>query len=170
MGRSLTGVSCVLLGVFAVGFAQAATNRLAKITAETTYYDNKQGVAIFTGNVHACDEQYDIHADKAYAFTEGTNGVSRIIAIGHVAMTNGLKRAYGAKVSYHKKNGMVVLHSGNGVMAEVRDASKGEDQVVTGTKIRFWIDSEQVEVINSSISAPVSGAGDFGQQLKGGLK
>ena len=138
--------------------AVAATKvekRSAKITAANTYYDRKEGVAIFTGKVFVDDEEYKLHADKAYVFTDGAEGLSRIVAVGHVAMTNDTKRAYGAKVSYHRANGMIVLYSGDGAAAEVRDEAKqGQDQVVRGSKIKFWVNSEQVEVINAEITAP----------------
>ena len=52
---------------------------------------------------------------------------------------------------------MVVLYGNEEAPAEVRDESKGEDQIVKGSKIKFWIDSEQVEVLDARISAPVSG-------------
>lgn len=149
----------------AVGFSQddaANTNvvetvqkRQAKVTAANTYYDRKEGVAVFTGRVFVDDEEYQLHADKAYVFMDTTEGLDRIVATGNVAMTNGTKRAYGAKVSYHRKNGMVVLYSGDGITAEVRDEEKKDHQSVKGSKIKFWINSEQVEVINAEISAPV---------------
>ena len=139
-----------------------ATSRPARITSATTYYDRKEGIVFFNKNVFVDDEQYQLHADNAYVFMSGTNDVRRIVAIGNVAMTNDTKRAYGAKVSYYKEGGMVVLYSGNGIAAEVRDESKAEDQVVRGRKIKFWIDSEQVEVIDADITAPTSGFGKDG--------
>ena len=139
-----------------------ATSRPARITSATTYYDRKEGIVFFNKNVFVDDEQYQLHADKAYVFMSGTNDVRRIVAIGNVAMTNDTKRAYGAKVSYYKEGGMVVLYSGNGIAAEVRDESKAEDQVVRGRKIKFWIDSEQVEVVDADITAPTSGFGKDG--------
>ena len=69
--------------------------------------------------------------------------VRRVVAIGNVAMTNDAHRAYGAKATYSKKNGLVVLYSGDGITAEVRDESKAQPQIVRGKRIRFWIDSEQ---------------------------
>ena len=84
--------------------------------------------------------------------------VRRIVAIGHVAMTNDANRAYGAKATYSKKNGLVVLYSGDGITAEVRDESKAQPQIVRGKRIRFWIDSEQVEVDE----ADLTGAGPSG--------
>ena len=146
------------------------TGRPAKITSKTTYYDRKNGVVYFSDRVHVDDEQYQMHSDKVYVFMSGTNDVRRIVAIGNVAMTNDTKRAYGAKASYYRQGGMVVLYSGPGVRAEVRDEAKAEDQVVKGDKIKFWIDSDQVEVLDADITAPSGGMGaatDL-KQLTGG--
>ena len=136
--------------------------RDAKITSRSTYYDRKEGIGVFTGNVHVDDEEYQMHADKVYLFMKGTNELDRIVAVGNVAMTNDTKRAYGSKVSYYRKPGLVVLYSGDGIMAEVRDAGKGGDQIVRGRKIRFWTDSEQVEVLEAEITAPSESAAGGG--------
>ena len=150
----------------AAGPAAAAkpkkSTRPAHITSAKTFYDRKAGIVFFDRNVHVDDEQYQLWADKAYVFMEGTNDVRRIVALGHVAMTNETRRAYGVKASYYKDGGMVVLYGGAGGYAEVRDESKAQDQVVRGRKIKFWIDSEQVEVIDADISAPTSGLGKDG--------
>lgn len=134
------------------------TKRDAKITSRSTYYDRKEGVGVFTGDVHVDDEDYQMHADKVYLFMKGTNELERIVAVGKVAMTNGTKRAYGCKVSYYRNPGLVVLYSGDGIAAEVRDEAKGGDQIVRGKKIRFWTDSEQVEVLEAEITAPSEAA------------
>lgn len=133
-----------------------ATGRMAKITSKTTYYDRKEGFAVFDGRVHVDDERYQLHAEKAYVFMDGTNELKRLVAIGNVAMTNETKRAYGVKASYYRQSGMVVLYGDANRPAEVRDEAKFDDQVVKGSKIKFWIDKEQVEVIKADISAPVS--------------
>ena len=145
------------------------TGRPAKITSATTYYDRKNGVAYFEKNVHVDDEQYQLHADRVYVFMSITNDIRRIVAIGNVAMTNDLKRAYGAKASYYRQSGMVVLYAGKDVRAEVRDESKAEDQIVRGDKIKFWLDSKQVEVSGADITAPMEGGGGMGG-LTGVLK
>jgi len=134
--------------------AQKKSGRPARITSTTTHYDRKRGIVYFEGKVHVDDENYQMHADKAYVFTSGTNDVRRIVAVGHVAMTNEMRRAYGDKVSYYRQNGMVVLYAGNGTVAEVRDESKADDQTVRGSKIKFWIGNEQIEVLDATISAP----------------
>ena len=140
----------------------AAPTRMARITADMTHYDRKEGMAVFTGRVHVDDEQYQMHADKAYVFTTETNTLKRIVAIGHVALTNDAKRAYGEKASYYKEGGMVVLYGGNGTNAEIVDESKGQRQTLRGSKIKFWIDSEQVEVLDATIVAPSSGGSGLG--------
>ena len=143
------------------------TGRPAKITSDTTIYNRKEGIASFEGHVYVDDEQYQMHADKVFLFLEGTNELRRVVAVGHVAMTNDTRRAYGAKATYSKKNGLVVLHSGDGITAEVRDESKGEEKIVRGKRIRFWIGAEQVEVDEADLTgtAPAGGADSLKKAL-----
>ena len=149
-----------------VDAAAVKTNRIAKITAASTYYDSKEGMVYFSGNVFVDDKEYQLHADRAYVFMDkgGTNELKRIVALGNVAMTNDTKRAYGVKASYYRDAGMVVLYGDNTRSAEVRDEKENPPQVVEGSKIKFWINSEQVEVTGAKISAPVSGGGIPGIQ------
>jgi len=141
--------------------------RPAKITSDSTVYNRKEGIASFEGHVHVDDERYQMHADRVFLFMEGTNDLKRIVAIGNVAMTNEAHRAYGAKATYSKKNGLVVLYSGDGITAEVRDESKAQPQIVRGKRIRFWIDSEQVEVDEADLTgaAPSGGADSLKKAL-----
>ena len=137
-----------------------------RITSNKVYYDRKEGYAVFTGKVHVDSEEYQLHTKKAYVFFEGTNELKRIVASGGVAITNGLKRAYGSRASYYRNTGMVILYGDDKTIAEVIDGSKGEDQSVRGSKIKFWTMSEQIEVLDARISSPVSGGMDT---IKSGL-
>lgn len=128
-----------------------------RITSKMTYYDRKEGYAVFSGKVHVDTEEYQLHAQRAYVFFEGTNELKRIVATGNVAITNETKRAYGTKASYYRNTGMVVLYGDDKSPAEVRDEAKKENQVVKGSKIKFWTTSEQIEVVDARISAPVDG-------------
>ena len=112
------------------------------------------------------DVKYKLHADRAYVFMSGSNDLHRIVAMGNVAITNETKRAYGTKASYYRDPGMVVLYGGEGQAAEVRDETPKGAQVVRGKKIKFWTESEQVEVMEAEISAPSSGGV---KALKGAL-
>ena len=147
--------------------ANVAVGGTAKITSASTYYDRKEGFAYFSGHVFVDDVKYQLHADRAYVFMSGSNDLHRIVAMGNVAITNETKRAYGAKASYYRDPGMVVLYGGEGQAAEVRDETPKGAQVVRGKKIKFWTESEQVEVMEAEISAPSGGGVDA---LKGALR
>lgn len=122
-----------------------------------------------TNDVRHAKGTNDVH--KAAKGTDdmrrAAGDVRRVVAIGHVAMTNDFRRAYGAKATYSKKNGLVVLYSGDGIMAEVRDESKAQPQIMRGKRMRFWIDSEQVEVDEADLTgaAPSGGASTLKKAL-----
>ena len=159
--------------------AKKPAGRPARITSDSTVYNRKEGIVSLNGHVHVDDEQYQMHADRVFLFLEkdskavgATNKVKRakgpdgdagelrrIVAIGNVAMTNEMKRAYGAKATYSRKNGLVVLYSGDGITAEVRDESKSQPQIVRGKRIRFWIGTEQVEVDEADLTGPAPSGG-----------
>ena len=139
-----------------------------KITAATTYYDRKEGYAYFSGGVCVTEGAYRLHSDSAYVFMDGTNALKRVIAVGHVALTNGTQRAYGAKATYYREPGMLVLTGGDGTVAEVRDETPDGAQTVRGKKIKYWTNTRQVEVVEADISAPAKGSsGGFGLGLFG---
>ena len=134
--------------------------------------DSTNGVrrAKGTNDVHrAANGTNDVHkvAKGTDDMRRAAGDVRRVVAIGHVAMTNDAHRAYGAKATYSKKNGLVVLYSGDGITAEVRDESKAQPQIVRGKRIRFWIDSEQVEVDEADLTgaAPSGGAASLKKAL-----
>ena len=147
-----------LISALVLAAAAATVGKTAKIMSSTTYYDRKEGFAYFSGGVSVDDAEYQLHADRAYVFMDGTNELRRIVALGNVAMTNGTKRAYGEKATYYRDPGMVVLHSGERGAAEVQDVADGGARIVRGKKIKFWTSSEQVEVVEAEITAP-SGSG-----------
>ncbi len=144
-------------GEVALANAPAKRANPVKITSDSTFYDRKGGYAIFTGKVYVDDEQCQFHADKAFVFMSETNDLKRLVAVGNVAVTNEMRRAYGDKMLYYRQNGMIVLYAPPGGVAEVVDESKAERQTVRGSKIKFWTKTEQVEVSDAVITAPVSG-------------
>lgn len=153
--------------VFAAVAAAQSAQGPARITSASTYYDRKEGYAYFSGNVSVDDGKYQLHADRAYVFMDGTNDLKRIVAIGGVAMTNDNRRAYGVKASYYRDPGMVVLYGDDAAPAEVREEHPEGPRIVRGRKIKFWTGSEQVEVIEAEMSTPSKGGlGDL-KGLKG---
>ena len=135
----------------------------ARITADTTYYDRKEGIVVFQGHVHVDDAEYQMHSEKGYVFLTGTNTLRRVVAVGNVALTNGTRRASGASATYRRDNGLVILRGADGVPAVVSETTaEGETRTVKGRKIRFWVDRGQVEVLEADITAPRPGGGGAG--------
>lgn len=145
---------------------QFADNTL-RVDAPMAYYDKKEGFVSFRGGVSFQDEQYQLCANRAYVFTDETNSVRRIVALENVAMTNGAKRAYGVKASYYRQTGMVVLYGDENTPAVVRDESRVDDQEVVGEKIKFWVNSQQIEVLKARIKTPIKGGGELKQTILG---
>lgn len=138
--------------------ASTMSGGLVRISSDRTYYDRKEGFACFMGKVSVEDPEYQMHADRAFVYMGETNDLRRIVALGNVAITNGTKRAYGAKATYQRGNGVVILRAGEGGSAEVREVDPGGDRVVRGRTIKFWTGSQQVEVLEAEISAPSKGS------------
>ena len=157
----------LIAAVSAVTTNAVPTNATTRITAGNTYYDRKEGFAYFSGKVTVEDPQYQLHADRAFVYMGGTNDLKRIVALGHVAITNETKRAYGAKATYYREKGMVVLSSDEGIVAEVRDEAPNGAQVVRGKKIKFWTGTRQVEVVDAEITAPSGGGLDAVKGMMG---
>ena len=131
----------------------------ARITSDSTYSDRKEGLVVFKGRVHVDDAEYQMHSERGYLFLSETNSLRRIVAIGNVSLTNGQKRAYADKVIYRRDNGLVILHGAQGAPATVIEDTAAGERSVRGRKIRFWVDREQVEVIEADISAPKTSGG-----------
>ena len=129
------------------------TGRDAKITSETMSYDRKEGILFFDRKVYVDDEQYQMHADRVYVFLSGTNDVKRLVALGNVALTNEFRSATCDKAVYVKAQSKVVLYAPDGGVATLKDSSE-KGGTITGSKITFWLDSEQVEVNQSDITVP----------------
>ena len=145
----------------------AATNAAVStvtLTSDRASYDRKEGVAVLSGHVFLDEPEYQLHADRAIVRFEGTNELKKVVALGHVAVTNGTRRAYGEKASYYRKTGLVVLDAGPEAPAEVRDEAEGGAQILRGKKIRFWTGAEQVEVTEAWLEAPRSGMNKDGMK------
>lgn len=128
-----------------------------EIRSDRADYDNKAGVAMFDGHV-ALDavvrgEKYTMNAAQMYVFFEGTNDLKRVVAIGDVAVTNGLRTGSCAKATFAKSANRVTMYGGDdGTPAVLANADPRQKGDVTGRRIRFWLDSEQVEVEGSTVT------------------
>lgn len=135
-------------------------SRDAIITADRTDYDRKEGVVLFDRNVYVDDEQYQMHADRLFLFLDGTNDLKRLVAIGHVAITNEEKNAACSRAVYTKRTSKIVMYGADGDPASLCQGGK-RGSTVKGERITFWLNSEQVEIEKPVVTVP-------GGSFKGG--
>jgi lipopolysaccharide transport protein LptA len=123
-----------------------STNATIFVKSEKADYDRGEGVILMDGNVSFDDGEYSLASDKAWVFLSGTNELKRVVAIGSVAVPNGLKRGYCDRVVYDREVGNVVMYARSKTEpARLIDTDpKGGE--LEGAKIFFRTDAEQVEV------------------------
>ena len=140
--------------------ANAVTNmpRTVKVTSDRSSYLRKEGVLAFEGNVAVDDAEFKMNADIVNLFLDGTNDLKRVVAVGNVAVTNGLRSGTCAKATYNRALSRIVMYGDekSGIVARLNDNGKNKSQV-EGCKITFWVDTEQVEVDGSVITVDVAG-------------
>lgn len=130
----------------------------ARITSMTSDFDRKQGVALFEGNVKVVySDDYTMCSDALYAFLSGSNELSRVVAVGHVVITNETRVGTCAMATYRRRKSEIEMF-GDGGNAPAHLIETGDDaSELEGSRIRFWLDSEQVEVENSRITVEEEG-------------
>lgn len=138
-------------------------SRMVRVTSERSSYLRKDGVIQFAGQVYVDDVEFKMHADEVTLFLAGTNELRRVVALGNVAVTNEMRWGTAAKASYDKANSRVVLYGDEqaGILARLVDEGKRRSEV-TGRKIVFWVDTEQVEVEQSTVTVDAGGVKDSG--------
>ena len=128
----------------------ASKAQWARITSVRADFDRNEGVALFEGGVTVdYGDAYKMCADKVYVFFTGSNEFDRVVATGGVAVTNETRTGSCASAIFRRREGEVEMHGGeDGALARL--ASSGTDEV-SGCRIKFWLDAEQVEVSGSEL-------------------
>lgn len=132
----------------------------ATITSVRSDFDREAKVVMFEENVrieYAAD--YVMHADRLFVFMGGSNELSRIVALGHVAITNDTRVGTCAMAKFWRRTSEIEMFGdGDGTLAQMADES---GDVLQGSRIRFWLDSEQVDVENTEIKVKKKDGGKF---------
>ena len=124
----------------------------ARVTSRMADFDRLEGVVMFEGDVIVrYSEDYTMCSDRLFMFLSGSNELSRVVAVGNVSITNATRVGTCAMATYRRRRSEIEMFGdGKEVLAHL--AENGEDaSEIGGTRIKFWLDSEQVEVDNSSI-------------------
>jgi len=149
----------ILLAAFSLADPAATVGRRkpgeitsARITSRTSDFDREEGVALFEGDVYVrYSDDSTMSADRLFMFLANSNELGRVVAIGNVVISNETRVGACAMATYRRKKGEIEMY-GDAKEPLVRLVERGGDaSELKGTRIKFWIDSEQVEVDNSQI-------------------
>jgi len=124
----------------------------ARITSRTSDFDRKEGVVMFEGEVLVrYSDDSTMSSDKLFMFLSGSNELARVVALGNVVISNETRTGTCALATYRRKKGEIEMFwDGKGTLAHL--VERGQDaSELEGTRIKFWLDAEQVEVENSQI-------------------
>jgi len=130
----------------------------ARITSRMSDFDRKEGVVMFEGDVLVrYSDDSTMSADRLFMFLSGSNELARVVALGNVVISNETRTGTCALATYRRKKGEIEMFwDGKGSLARL--VERGQDaSELEGTRIRFWLDAEQVEVENSQIGIQGSG-------------
>lgn len=122
-----------------------------RISAERADFDREDGVVMFEGGA-AVDysADYQMRSDRIFVFFAGSNELDRIVAVGNVAITNGVRVGECASAVFRRKAGEIEMFgAADGRLARL--AERGSNDVA-GRRIKFWTDAEQVEIFDSEIA------------------
>lgn len=124
-------------------------------------FDRLEGVALFEGQAIAeYASDFTLTADRIFAFLISSNRLQRIVATGHVTITNETRTGGATMATFTKDVSVVNLYGDQKNPAWLTDKPNS----VAGERIRFKIDSEQVEVIRPVFR--VENAGKMGDIVK----
>ena len=129
----------------------------ARISSVRSDFDREAGVVMFEGNVIIeYDRDYTMASDRLFVFTSGTNELSRVVAVGNVSITNDIRVGSCEMAVYQRKSGEISMYAGRNGSAKLADAGDAGNEV-EGSRIRFWLDSEHIEVENPQIKVDRTG-------------
>ena len=137
---------------------QAEEVKSARIRSRTSDFDRQEGVVMFEGDVVVTySKDYTMCADRLFMFLSKSNELSRVVALGHVSITNETRTGTCAMATYRRRKSEIEMFGdGKGTLARL--VERGDDaSEVEGGRIRFWLDAEQVEVEDSRLTTETKG-------------
>lgn len=147
-------MTALLMALLAVAGSAAGTgtNAVSRITSRSVDFDRTEGVIMFAGSVKVDYPGYAMASDELFVFLRDTNRLSRVVALGNVIVSNETRVGYCDRATYSKERNEVVMYpAAKGKTVRLVD-NGGEKSEVEGDRITFWLDAEQVEIVNSRIT------------------
>ena len=130
----------------------------ARIRSASSDFDREAGVILFEGDVRVeYESDYTLRADRVFAFLTASNRLGRVVALGNVVISNETRVGTCALSTYRRRKGEIEMFGARGG-AKARLVETGDQpSALEGDCIRFWLDSEQVQVENAAIAAEHGG-------------
>ena len=147
-------MTALLMALLAVAGSDAGTgtNDVSRITSRSVDFDRTEGVIMFAGDVKVDYLGYRMTSDELFVFLKDTNRLSRVVALGNVTISNETRVGYCDRATYNKgRNEVVMYPADKGKTVRLVDNGENKSEV-EGEKITFWLDAEQVEIVNSRIT------------------
>ncbi len=130
----------------------------ARIRSVSSDFDRKAGVILYEGGVFVeYGRDYTLNADRVFAFLAASNRLSRIVADGHVVISNGARVGTCALATYRKAKGEFEMFGDKAGTKAVLVERGDRASELAGDRIRFWLDAEQVEVSNATLATEHDG-------------
>ena len=127
-----------------------------RIRSRRSDFDRAAGVVMFEEDVFVeYDTDFTLSADRLFAFLVSSNRLERLVALGNVAITNEVRYGGAARATFTKDVNVVNLYGDEKGAAWLRDPGNE----MAGRRIRFKIDSEQVEVTDPVFKVENRGGG-----------
>lgn len=154
----------------AAEFVQIFANTVMKsqgrtLKGERLDYDRKAGVAMLDGKVVLSGADngraYQLDAGKAVAFFQNTNDLRRVVAFDGVKVKSDNRFGFADRAVYLRGANKVTMYGGEKSKARLEERGERSNSV-EGSRITFWIDTEQVEVVDSEITAETKGIKKYG--------
>ncbi|HEV09580.1 MAG: lipopolysaccharide transport periplasmic protein LptA [Sulfurihydrogenibium sp.] len=140
-------IKIILSFMLILGIAYAQQNQKTNkepivINADKLEYNNKERLAIYSGNVDVKKGNFNLKADVIKIYLDDKGDVSKIYAIGNVYFQKENKWGKSKEGEYYKDKNLIIL-KGN---AEVHQ----DDNVVEGDEIQYYLDEERAIAISKS--------------------
>lgn len=132
----------LILGIAYAQQNQKTNKEPIVINADKLEYNNKERLAIYSGNVDVKKGNFNLKADVIKIYLDDKGDVSKIYAIGNVYFQKENKWGKSKEGEYYKDKNLIIL-KGN---AEVHQ----DDNVVEGDEIQYYLDEERAIAISKS--------------------
>lgn len=130
--------------------ALSGAGEAMSVVSRRSDFDRNENLAYFEGDVVVnYYPDYRLDCDRLFVFFKNRE-FDRLIALGHVAVSNDTRFGFCDRATFLRQEGEIELFGGK---SEPRATLiETGSNVIRGGRIKFWINTDQVEISNSEIT------------------